>query len=82
MLIDEATAALGKQTAASVMDAILQIPGMTRIAVTHQLDESLLGQFDEIFVLQNGKICERGNFLHLMEQKGMLYSLYTVSQAS
>lgn len=82
MLIDEATAALDKQTASSVMDAILHIPEMTRIAVTHQLEESILGQFDEIFVLQNGNICEQGSFQELINQRGIFYSLYNVAQAA
>lgn len=81
MLIDEATAALDKQTAAAVMDAILDIGGLTRIAVTHQLEEALLSRFDQILVLRGGQICERGTFGELMDRRGLFYSLYTVSQS-
>ena len=81
MLIDEATAALDKQTAAAVMDAILDIGGLTRIAVTHQLEKALLSRFDQILVLRGGQICERGTFGELMDLRGLFYSLYTVSQS-
>lgn len=81
MLIDEATAALDKQTAAAVMDAILDIGGLTRIAVTHQLEEALLSRFDQILVLRGGQICERGTFGELMDRRDLFYSLYTVSQS-
>lgn len=80
LLVDEATAALDPQTAYQVSDAILDLEGMTRIVVTHSLDEALLKRYDCILALKNGKIVESGNFEKLMNQKEYFYSLYTVSQ--
>ena len=79
LLLDEATAALDNQTAFSVVDSILKLEGLTRLVVTHRLEKDLLEQYDEIFVLKNGSICERGSFAELMEGKGTFYSLYTLS---
>ena len=80
LLMDEATAALDVATAAHVTESILDISGLTRIIVTHRLEESLLSRYDEILVMHSGKIQEKGSFAELMEQKGLFYSLYTVAQ--
>lgn len=79
LLMDEATAALDAATARAVTDAILDIAGLTRILVTHKLEEQTLRRFDEIVVLRHGALCERGSFERLMAQKGYFYSLYTVA---
>lgn len=80
LLVDEATAALDAQTAYQVSDAILDLKELTRIVVTHALDESLLKRYDCVLALKNGAIIESGSFEELMEKKGYFYSLFTVSQ--
>ena len=80
LLADEATAALDKETAYQVSDAILNLEDMTRIVITHALDKSLLQRYDEIITMKNGEIIECGNFDDLMNQKNYFYSLYTISQ--
>ena len=79
LLLDEATAALDNQTAFAVTDAILHLDGLTRMVVTPRLEAELLEQYDEIFVLRGGEICERGRFGELMERKEYFYSLYNVT---
>lgn len=79
LLLDEATAALDNQTAFAVTDAILHLDGLTRMVVTHRLEAELLEQYDEIFVLRGGELCERGRFGELMERKEYFYSLYNVT---
>lgn len=80
LLVDEATAALDPQTAYQVSSAILDLEGITRIVVTHSLEEALLKEYDCILTLKNGSITEQGTFEDLMAQKGYFYSLYTVAQ--
>ena len=80
LLVDEATAALDIQTATQVSGAILDISDVTRIVVTHSLDEKLLKRYDSILTLKNGTVAECGSFDELMTQKGYFYSLYTVAQ--
>lgn len=80
LLVDEATAALDARTAYQVMDSILDLDGLTRIVVTHALDENLLRRYDGILTMKNGTLYESGTFEELMEKKGYFYSLYTVSQ--
>lgn len=79
LLLDEATAALDNQTAFEVVDSLLKLEGLTRMVVTHRLEKGLLEQYDGIFVLRNGQVCEFGRFEDLMDRKGYFYSLYTVS---
>ncbi len=79
LVADEATAALDAKTAYDVVDAILDMDDLTRIIVTHQLEEALLARYDEIIVMKNGKIEEVGTFAELLEQKGYFYSLYNVA---
>ncbi|MDO4317372.1 MAG: ABC transporter ATP-binding protein [Lachnospiraceae bacterium] len=79
LLLDEATAALDNQTAYAVTDSILHLNGLTRIVVTHRLERGLMKQYDEIVVLRDGSVLERGSFDALMAQKGYFYSLFTLS---
>ena len=79
LLLDEATAALDNQTAFEVTDAILHLDGLTRIVVTHRLDEALMGQYDEIIVLKDGRVREAGTFQQLMERREYFYSLFTLA---
>lgn len=79
LLLDEATAALDNHTAFAVTDAILHLDGLTRLVVTHRLEETLLEQYDEIIVLRGGEVCEQGRYDDLMERKAYFYSLYNVT---
>lgn len=80
LLVDEATAALDADTAFHVTQDILDLSDVTRIVVTHSLEENLLKRYDGIFVLRNGRIEESGTFDDLMEKNGYFHALYTVAQ--
>ncbi len=80
LLVDEATSALDAETAEGVTDSFLNIRGLTRLVVTHRLDEKTLSRFDGIVVMKNGRITERGTFQELMEKRQYFYSLYMVSR--
>ena len=80
LLADEMTAALDAKTAHEVTSDLLALDGITRIVVTHGLEEALLRRYDGIIVLKDGRIAEQGRFDDLMAQKGYFYALFTVSQ--
>lgn len=80
LLADEATAALDAKTAHAVTSDLLDLTGMTRIIVTHNLEASALRRFDWILVMKDGRIEETGTFDELMAGKGYFYALFTVSQ--
>ena len=73
LLADEATAF-------EITSAILSLDGITRILVTHRLEEILLRRFDDILVVKDGRLAEHGTFDSLMKNKAYFYSLYTLSQ--
>lgn len=79
LVADEATASLDAKTAYEVIDAILDMDELTRVVVTHQLDETVLRRYDEIIVMKNGEIAEMGSFDALIEDKKYFYSLYNVA---
>ncbi|MCD7817335.1 MAG: hypothetical protein LUH12_11875 [Bacteroides sp.] len=67
------------ETAHSVSEAILHLPEISSITVTHRLDESLLCQYDRIFVMKDGRLAKQGDFEELMKKRRLFYSLYTVA---
>lgn len=78
LLADEITAALDPATAHRVSSDILDLKDITRIVVTHSLEESLMRRYDKILVMRNGRIEEAGSFDELIEKKGYFYALFTV----
>ena len=80
LLMDEATAALDEITSNGIMNSVLAMESITRIIVTHRLDENVLRKYDEIIVLHRGEIAEQGDFDSLIGKRGLFYSLFTVSQ--
>ena len=78
LVADEITAALDSQTAYKVSSDILDLTGITRIVVTHSLEERLMRRYDKILVMRDGRIEEQGTFDELMEMKKYFYALFMV----
>lgn len=68
IILDEATSALDAKTEHRVIDAI-KARGITCIVIAHRL--STIKDCDEIIVLDEGKIAERGTHQELYEKKGL-----------
>ena len=77
--MDEATSALDVETSSSVMNSVLDIEDLSKIVITHKLEEKILKRFDEIIVLKNGKVYENGSFDELIERNGHFRSLYELA---
>ena len=80
LLADEITAALDAQTSFRVSSDILDLTGITRIVVTHDLDENLLRRYDRILVMKDGRLKEQGTFDELMAKKAYFHALFTVAE--
>ena len=72
LFFDEATSALDNATQAAVCESLEQLH-VTRVAIAHRL--STIMHCDRIFVMDDGKIVEEGNYEQLMAQKGLFYRL-------
>ncbi len=74
ILFDEATSSLDAMTENKIYHSLEQfLQGRTVIKIAHRL--STVKKADQIIVLQNGKIVERGNHVELITQKGYYYNL-------
>ncbi|MCR5383810.1 MAG: ABC transporter ATP-binding protein/permease [Saccharofermentans sp.] len=78
LVADEITAALDPQTAYKVSSDILDLTGLTRIVVTHSLEERLMRRYDKILVMRDGRIEEQGTFDELMAMKRYFHALFMV----
>lgn len=50
--------------------------GVTGIVVTHRLNKSTLSKYDELIVMDNGKIIQTGNFSYLLDNCQLFQKLY------
>ncbi|HET9919132.1 MAG TPA: ABC transporter transmembrane domain-containing protein [Ktedonobacteraceae bacterium] len=74
LILDEPTAALDVEAEAEVMRALDQLViGRTVIMISHRL--STLGNVDEIIVLKEGQIAERGSYAALKKRGGVFATL-------
>ena len=78
LILDESTSALDNETAYNLEKSLLNLDDLTLITVTHKLIKSILINYDEIIVMKNGKIIEKGKFNDLLNKKGYFYSLYII----
>lgn len=76
IIFDEATSALDADTEYKVMQAI-RSRNITLIIISHRL--SIVRDCDEIIVMDNGKISERGNHNELFKQNKM-YTKYITTE--
>ena len=75
VILDEATAHLDSENEALVQAALKEaLAGRTSIVIAHRL--STIIQADQILVIDNGEIIERGTHEELVSKKGLYYELY------
>ncbi len=72
LLFDEATSALDNKTQAIVSESLEKL-NVTRIVVAHRL--STIRNADRIYVLQNGRLVQEGNFNQLAHKEGLFSQL-------
>lgn len=72
LLFDEATSALDNRTQAIVSESLEKL-NVTRIVVAHRL--STIRNADRIYVLQNGRLVQQGNFEQLAHKEGLFSQL-------
>ena len=79
LLLDEATSALDNATQSKVLNALKQ-RGITVVNVAHRLDAAL--RSDQVLVMKNGAVIERGEPEELLTQGGAFQSLVQSERAN
>ena len=75
LILDEATANIDTETEVLIQESLEKIKNIgTMLVVAHRL--STIQKSDQIIVLQNGKIIERGKHQELLANHGYYYKLY------
>ena len=79
VLLDEATSSLDVETELGVMTALKRLTeGRTTLTIAHRL--STIVDSDEILVMLQGRIAERGSHTQLMEQGGWYAKMFAMQQ--
>jgi len=75
LLLDEATSALDSHTEKEIQDSLERVStGRTTLVIAHRLS-TIVGA-DEIIVLDQGEIVERGSHYALLAQNGLYASMW------
>lgn len=78
LILDEATSSVDTRTEVEIQEALLTLmKGRTSFVIAHRL--STIRDADQILVINEGELIERGTHDELLEEKGFYYNLY-VSQ--
>ncbi|MBS1753246.1 MAG: ABC transporter ATP-binding protein [Ferruginibacter sp.] len=79
LILDEATSSLDTESEKLVQDALNNLmQGRTTLVIAHRL--STIKEADEILILQDGKIVERGSHFDLIELEESIYKKLTLMQ--
>ncbi|MCM1174145.1 MAG: ABC transporter ATP-binding protein/permease [Blautia sp.] len=74
LILDDSTSALDMETEHLIQETLETLTGTTKIIIAHRI--SAVRHADEILVLQDGGIAERGTHADLLAQKGLYYETY------
>ena len=75
LILDEATANIDTETEVLIQDSLEKMKNIgTMLIVAHRL--STVQKADQIIVLQNGEVAERGTHQQLLKNHGYYYKLY------
>ncbi|KHF29133.1 putative multidrug resistance ABC transporter ATP-binding/permease protein YheH [Anoxybacillus sp. BCO1] len=77
LVLDEATANIDTETEEAIQQALEKMrKGRTTIAIAHRL--STIQDADQILVLHQGEIVERGTHQQLLAKRGLYYRMYVL----
>ncbi|MBT8379001.1 MAG: ABC transporter ATP-binding protein/permease [Ignavibacteria bacterium] len=76
LILDEATSNLDTESETFIQESLKELmKGRTTFVIAHRL--STIRQADQILVIENGEIEERGTHKELIEKEGRYFELYT-----
>ncbi len=76
LILDEATSSIDTKTEKDIQEAMIKLSkDKTTFVIAHRL--STIKSADQIIVLKDGEIIEKGNHETLLKEKGFYHNLYT-----
>lgn len=81
LILDEATSALDSVSERLIQESLEKLSvGRTVIAIAHRL--STIARADQVVVLEQGRIVEKGKYQELLEQRGILWNYHQMQHES
>lgn len=80
LILDDSTSALDMETESDIQKEIREKKDMSKIIIGHRI--SSVKDADEIIVLDNGMIAERGTHEELLKKKGLYFGTYEAQYGS
>lgn len=74
LVLDDSTSALDMETEYEIQQSLLQLNDVTKVIIAHRI--SAVRNADEIIILKDNKISERGTHDELMQQQGYYYQTF------
>lgn len=74
LILDDSTSALDMETEHMIQKSLIELNTVTKVIIAHRI--SAVRNADEIIILDEGTIAERGTHEELLNAKGMYYKTY------
>ena len=76
LILDDSTSALDMETERQIQSDLKKVEHISKIIIGHRI--SAVRDADEILILENGKVLERGTHENLMRRRGQYYHTWCV----
>ncbi len=80
LVMDDSTSALDMETESAIQQTLKELSGTTKIIIAHRI--SAVRHADEILVLEDGHVAERGTHEELLARQGLYYKTYQAQYGS
>ncbi|MEK5645346.1 ABC transporter permease [Paenibacillus rhizosphaerae] len=80
LILDEGTSAVDMQTAYEIENRLLALSDLTLITITHNLNPDLLGSYDQVIYMNEGRIAGVGSLEELLEQNEGFRRFFTLEK--
>lgn len=80
LVLDDSTSALDMETEFAIQQTLKDLKDTTKIIIAHRI--SAVRHADEIIILENGRVAERGSHESLLAQKGLYYKTWQAQYGS